>query len=113
MYTRNGFAIGTTTVPNDLKTAQCEFALMLGAGDRLADNDALKQGITSVKAGSVAVTFKEIDESNRESADIAIRKLEQDLQWASRTVPDSVRQLLVASWYTANTIARPLIFGAM
>lgn len=113
MFTRNGFAIETTTIPTALKEAQCEFALMLAAGDRLADNDALKQGITSVKAGSVAVTFKDTDESSSEAVDNRIRLLEQDMQWASNTVPDAVRQLLVPSWFIANTLKRPLFFEAL
>lgn len=111
MFNRNGFAIATTALPRELKEAQCEFALSLGAGDRTAENDPLKQGITSIRAGSVGLTFKEIDEGSTESADIAIRKLEHDLQWASNTVPDSVRQLIPPSWYVAGTIQRPLIFS--
>lgn len=113
MLTRNGFAIATTVNPVDLKNAQCELAAQLHAGDRLADNDAIKQGITSVKAGSVAVSFKEINESSVESADIAIRKLDPALAWAGRTIPDAVRLLIPASWYTRESVQRPMIFGVM
>lgn len=113
MLTRNGFSIATTAIPRELKEAQCEFAAQLYAADRVADNDAAKQGVTSVKAGSVAVTFKDIDESDPESVDMLLRRLSFDLQWASKTVPDAVRQLLVPTWFTAHTIKRPFEFGAM
>jgi hypothetical protein len=113
MYTRNGFAIANTVNPIDLKNAQCELAAQMHAVNLTSDNEALKQGITSVKAGSVAVTFKEIDQSSTESADIEIRKLDPALAWAARQIPDAVRLLLVASWYIRESVARPLIFGAM
>lgn len=109
MLNRNGFAIPTTVNPGELKRAQCEFAGQLGAGDRLVDNAALKAGVTSVKAGSVAVSFKEIDES----ADETIRRMGSDLFYVSKTVPDAVRQLLVPGWYVEASIKRPFIFGAM
>lgn len=108
MANRNGYAIDSTVLPTGLVEATCEQALQMGAGSGLADNDPLNQGVTSVKAGSVAVTFKELDESTPEAADIAFRKKEQELAWAS--VPDSVRALLVPTWYTTQGIARPLMF---
>ena len=117
MLTRNLFAIptsGATSIPTDLKNAQIEFALQLGISDRIGDNDALRQGITSVRAGSVAVTFSDVmQQTTREAADVALRKLMGDLQWAARAVPDAVRYLLVESWYTQNSVSRPLLFGAM
>lgn len=116
MLTRNNFPIptsGATSIVIDLKEAQIEFALQLGAGDRFADNDAAKQGITSVKAGSVAVTFKDTDESTAESVDMMIRRMGSEFYYVSKTVPDAVRQLLVPSWYTEHTIQRPVLFGAM
>jgi len=108
MANRNAYAIDSAVLPRELKEATCEQALQMGTGSGLADNDPLNQGVTSVKAGSVAVTFKELDESSPEAADIAFRKKEQELAWA--TVPDSVRQLLVPSWYETQGISRPLMF---
>ncbi len=113
MLTRNSFAIPNTSIPADLIAAQCEFALQLGAGDRLADNDPAKLGITSVRAGSVAVSFQAPDVSTLEGAEVMTRLLEAEMAWASRTFPDSVRLLLVPSWYTAATVQRGLLFGAM
>lgn len=116
MLTRNGFAIptsGATSIPTDLKEAQAEFAGQLIQSDRLSDNDAAKKGITSVKAGSVAVTFKDVDVSSAESLDAQLRLMGSELAYLHKTVPDVVRFLLVPSWYRENTIKRPFLFGAM
>jgi hypothetical protein len=115
MLSRNGFPVDSATLPNPLKDAQCEFALQLGAGDRLGDNDPLKKGITSLKAGSVALTFSDVQgkESNYESADVQARKAQSDLAYLSDVVPAEVRRLLVASWFTQNGIRRPILFETM
>lgn len=115
MLTRNGFAIATTVIPQDLKNAQCEFALQLGAGDRLGDNSALEKGITSLKAGSVALTFSDVksqQSSTVEAADIAVRRKQSDLNYLASVVPDEVRRLLVPSWFTQNSVSRPVLFEA-
>lgn len=109
MFTRNGFTISTTTIPQQLKDAQSEWAYQLLAGtDFTADNDAQKQGIASVKAGSVAVTFQSVDSSTRESVDMIIRRLGSDFNYL--TAPGEVRRLLVASWFNQPSINRPLSF---
>ena len=82
MYDRNGNTIATDVVPQDLKNATAELALHLAIGDRTLDNDVALQGITSVRAGSVAVTFK--------NAGIDVTKI----------IPDIVFELLVPSWLT-------------
>lgn len=117
MLTRNGFAIATSgaaSITQPLKDAQCELALQLGASDRLGDNDPLRKGITSLKAGSVALTFSDVQgqQQTREAADVAIRRLQSDLNYASNVVPDEVRRLLVPSWYEQNNISRPVVFEA-
>lgn len=113
LLTRTGFTILGTEIPIDLKEAQAEFAGQLIAGNRLSDNDAAKQGITSVKAGSVAVTFKDTDVSSVDSLDAQLRLMGSELAYLHKTVPDLVRFLLVPSWYRENTIKRPVMFGAM
>lgn len=112
MLTRNGFDVPTTTIPVDLKNAQCEMALQLGASDRLGDNDALKKGITSIKAGSVALTFSDVQgqASTYESAGVAVRRKQSDLNYVSDVVPDEVRRLLVPSWYEQADVAQPVLF---
>lgn len=115
MLTRNGFAIASTVIPVPLKQAQCEFALQIGASDRLGDNDSLKKGITSLKAGSVALTFSDAignKGANYDSADIAIRRQQSDLNYVSDVVPDEVRRLLVGSWFTQNSVKQPIVFFA-
>lgn len=110
MLTRNGFAIGTTTIPTELKNAQSELARQLNAADRMADSDAEKQGISSLRAGSVAVTFKQTSGSTLELQDADLRRLEPELAWASRMVPDAVRLMLVPSWYVREQLQQPISF---
>jgi hypothetical protein len=86
MYDINGNAIASTVIPQELKNAQAEFAIQLAKGDRTIDNDVALQGITSVKAGSVAVTFK--------NAGIDTTVI----------IPDAVWGLLVPSWLTDEQI---------
>jgi hypothetical protein len=114
MLTRTGYAIPTNINPQELKNAQCEFGLQLHLSNRLSDNDPLKKGITSIKAGSVALTFSDVQGGGqtRESADVAVRKQQSDLNYVSDVVPNEVRRLLVPSWFKQNSISRPLVFEA-
>lgn len=114
MSTKNGFPIATTVIPHQLKDAQCELAYQMLAGtDLVADNDALKKGVASVKAGSVAVSFQNVDTSSNESVDMLIRRLGSEFNYVSDAVPGEVRRLLVGSWYNQPSIFRPVMFGAM
>lgn len=58
MFDANGNAIASTIVPQDIKDAESEFAGQLLSEDRSLDNSVIIQGLTSVKAGSVALGFK-------------------------------------------------------
>lgn len=110
MLTRNGFSIGTTTIPQALKDAQCEWAYQLLKGtDFTADNDAAKAGLSSVKAGDVAVSFQNIDSSSEEAVDMFIRRLGSDFNYLN--APGEVRRLLVASWFNQASIKRGLEFN--
>lgn len=84
MYDRLGRAIAENVIPQELKDATAELAGQLEANDRTLDNDIIVQGITSVKAGSVALTFK----NNIEA----------------QVLPDAVVNLLVPSWLTDEII---------
>lgn len=85
MYDQNGNAIAETVIPQALKDAQSEFAGQLAAGgDRTLDNDVVSQGISSVRAGSVAVSFR-------------------DTVFA-QVLPDAVLNLMPASWFTEEVI---------
>ena len=111
MLTRNGFAIANTVNPQALKDAQSEWAYQLLAGtDFTADNDALKQGIASVKAGDVAVSFQDIDSASEEAVDMFIRRMGSEFNYLS--APGEVRRLLVPSWFNQPSIARPFEFEA-
>lgn len=80
MFDQNGNAIGVLIIPQDLKDATAEFAGQLGNADRTLDNDVIVQGIKSIKAGSVALSFGD--------------------GIMPQVIPDAVYNLLVNSWMT-------------
>lgn len=84
MYDRNGNEIPSNVIPIELKWAESEFAGQLRKADRTLDNDVIVQGLTSVKAGSVALTFKN--------------------QIFAQPIPDAVIGLLVPGWLTDEII---------
>jgi len=55
----NGNAVPSTVIAPGIKEATAELAGQLGNGDRTLDNDVIIQGLTSVKAGSVSLSFKD------------------------------------------------------
>jgi len=81
MFTRTGVAIASNVIPQELKDATAELARQLKKGDRTLDSDAAAQGIKSVQAGSVAVSFKDYFD-------------------ATKVIPDIVFSMLVPSWLT-------------
>lgn len=84
MYDELGRAIASNVIPQRLKDATSELAGQLGNSDRTLDNEIAVQGITSIKAGSIALTFKEAIEA--------------------QVLPDAVTMLLVPSWLTDERI---------
>jgi hypothetical protein len=84
MYDMNGNAIPSNVIPQALKDAESEMAGALGTADRTLDNDVVIQGLTSVRAGSVALTFKDYIEQ--------------------RILPDAVWLLMPSSWFTEEKI---------
>lgn len=87
MYDRNGNAIASDVIPTELKEAQAEFAGQLLMGDRTLDNDVIVQGISSLRAGSVSLSFKD--------------------GLMPQVLPDAVINLLVDSWLTDEQISYP------
>lgn len=73
-----------TFMPQALKDALSELAGQLAKSDTTLDNDVRVQGITSVKAGSVSVTFK------------------NDIE--AHVLPDAVMNLMPPSWFTDELI---------
>lgn len=92
MFDQNGNPIDPATIPQALKDAESEFAGQLLKGDRSLDNDVIVQGLTSVKAGSVALTFKD--------------------QIMPQVMPDAVLNMMPDSWFTDELYepAEPAIF---
>lgn len=114
MLTRNGFAIATTIIPNELKNAQCEMAFQIIAGiDLVSDNAAAAQGVLGVKAGSVSVQFQQQFTNTTEAVDLAMQRMLNEFAYLSTAVPGEVRRMLVSSWYNQPTVVKPIIFGAM
>ncbi len=96
LLTRNGYPLNPNTIPQDLINATSEFARQLLATDKSADNDIAVQGITSIKAGSVALTFKEgLESGTRETV-----------------IPSAVNDLIPPSWYT-TVVTKPAVFRAV
>jgi len=84
MFDRNGNAIPDNVIPQDLKDALSELAAQLSKADTTLDNDVSVQGIKSVSAGSVSVTFKDNIEAH--------------------VLPDAVLNLMPPSWFTDELI---------
>lgn len=93
MKNRNGFAIPSDEIPRALKNAQSEFARKISQDERFGDNDTVNQGIESLKAGSVAISFREKSLSGEIVPDNPTASLAGLL-----FVPDFVKTMLVPSW---------------
>lgn len=80
MFDRNGNEIASTIIPQELKDAESEFAGQLKQGDRTLDNDVIVQGLTSLRASSVSLAFKN--------------------NIIPQVIPDMVFNLMPQSWLT-------------
>jgi hypothetical protein len=80
MYDQNGNEIASTVIPQALKDAESELAGSLLKGDRMLDNDVIIQGLTSMRAGSVSLGFKD--------------------NIVPQVIPDYVYNLMPQSWLT-------------
>lgn len=80
MKDMNGNDIPSDVIPDDLKDTVAELAGQLGTTDTTLDNSVIVQGLTSVKAGSVALTFKDMIERH--------------------VLPDFVWTMMPQSWFT-------------
>lgn len=86
---------GVAVIPEELKNAVAELAGQLSLADRTLDSDVAVQGVTSVRAGSVSVSFK------------------SDVE--AQVLPDVVWALMPDSWFTDELIepAWPAQFDAL
>jgi len=95
MFDANGNPIPENVIPQALKDAESELAGQLKMSDTTLDNSAVAQGIKSVSAGSVSVTFKDDIEAH--------------------VLPDAVMNLMPASWFTDELFepASPALFDVI
>lgn len=82
-------------IPRELKEAQAELAGQLLMADTTLDNAVIVGGITSVRAGSVSVSFKEAIDAH--------------------VLPDAVKNLMPPWWFTDEIVepAVQAIFGVV
>ena len=78
----SGFHVPNDIIPIQLQHATAEYARQLLVSDRTADSGIETQGITSIKAGPVAMTFKD--------------------SVAAKVVPDAVFYLIPRDWGTVR-----------
>lgn len=92
MFDANGNAIASNVIPDALKEATAELAFQLLDADRTLDSDIQVQGLTSIRAGSVSLSFKDMVEA--------------------KVLPDAVWNLMPPSWFTEEIIesATPALF---
>lgn len=102
MVNRNGFPIATDALPRELKEATSEFAVQMILSDLVANNDVEKQGITSLKAGPVALTFKQSESLYDVLTAATVTEIVHRLVGMLKVVPDAVRFLLVSSWIESS-----------
>jgi hypothetical protein len=90
-----GQDIPSDSIPQELKDATAELAGQLAGGDRTLDNDIKVQGITSLRAGSVSLSFKDV-------IDRAV-------------LPDAVIELMPSWWFVDETVepARDFAFKVL
>lgn len=112
MLTRKGFAIDPTTIPTDLKNAQCEWARRLIEGDMAGDNVPFKIGLQEVKAGPVDLKFQLPGQVSNtvdlRNADIQLK--DPIFAYLQKWVPDVLLAMLVPSWWYTDTLGQPFIF---
>lgn len=88
MFDMNGNAIAEDEIPSELKEATAELAQALITADRTLDNDIIVQGISSLKAGSVSLSFKDIIER--------------------QVIPDAVWNTMPPSWFN-DAVVEPAL----
>jgi hypothetical protein len=101
MLTRDGVAIPSNVNPEDLKRAQWELARQLALADRTADNSIINQGITSLSAGSVSLSFADASVNNS----LLVTRSIRELNALAAVLPDAVKFLIPPSWFLPDAEA--------
>jgi hypothetical protein len=98
LATRNGYPIptaGAGAIPTDLKNAESELARQLLVTDRTVDNAIINKGLTSLKAGSVALAFDSVKIDNS----LQVARIVRELNALAAILPDAVKNLIPVSWW--------------
>jgi hypothetical protein len=88
MFDGNGNAIDPAAIPRELKDAESELAGYLLKADRTLENDVIAQGITSLRAGSVSLAFKD--------------------NLVQQAIPQAVYDILPVGWLTDELVVPAL-----
>lgn len=88
MLDRNGNSLSSSVIPTLLKNIVCEIALTTLASDRMAELDASVQGLTSLRAGPVTLSFKDTIPAPKAVADTIYNMFV--FSWIWRQVPGPV-----------------------
>lgn len=114
MTNREGAAIpsvGASSVPLELKRAQAELAWQLNKADKTADNLIVNLGLESLKAGSLALSFRDTTTIDN-SAEVP--RYIREVTALAAVLPDAVKYLLVPSWLKDDPEKRnPLLLEVM
>lgn len=113
MTDKNFFPIDPTAIPAFIKNAQSEYARQLLAQDIASDNDAVKNEVLGLKAGSVSMQFRNTELGTLPQAqDAAVRRKGPSLNYLAKWVPDAVRLQIPMSCYVQNLVSNPMVFIA-
>jgi hypothetical protein len=112
MVSRNGFPIPSNVIPRELKNATAEFARQLLISDRSGDNEAVRSGIHTLRAGPVSLGWQIPQKSSSvDMRDADVIQEGPDFYWMNQVVPTVVRMLIPGSWYTRETVSQPIVFS--
>lgn len=84
LLTRNGFALASTVIPQQLKDATAEMALALLASDVTAESEQSVQGLKKLRAGPVELEFRELIEQ--------------------KGIPETVKLMFVPGWLCPEAV---------
>jgi len=90
LKTRNGYPVPSNALPTELKEATAEYAWWIQQADLSATNDVQAQGVKSVSAGPVSVSFR--DPLNAQQQYLPSQRANAGM------VPDVVRALIPVGW---------------
>jgi hypothetical protein len=113
MLSRNGFPIAQSVIPRELKNATAEMARQLLLSDRSADNESVRSGIHTIRAGSVSLGWQIPQKSSSvDMRDADVIEAGPEFYWMNRIIPDLVKMLIPSSWYERVGVSQPLVFDA-